>query len=547
MSERIRRISPATALMAGATTLSAGLQLHWLSRTTFWRDEWNFLLHRTGWTPKVFFDPFVEQLLAIPILIYRVLISVFGMESALPVQFVAVALFATSVVMVFVYVRGAAGEWVALAACLPILFLGPSWDDLLFSFQMALFGSVAFGIGALLALDRRDRAGDLVALALLIVSLFFFDLGVAFVAGATAKIAFGQDRLQRAWVVAIPTLLWLLWYAGWGHTAETFISVENFAKTPQYVLDGLASSIATLLGLGSIDFDTFRSPLDWGRPLLLVAAAGAGWRLYRLQRISPRFASVSVVLLGFWSLTGLNTNLISPATAGRYQYLGIVLLVLVAAELLRGVTLSPLTTAIVVFVGATAAISNGPELKHAADFVAAISQRERGGLAALELSRDRVDPDLKLDIHNSDVDYLLELDAGSYLAAVDAHGSPAYSPAELETAPERARIAADKVFGAALGIGLQRATGRAGQPCLKVKAASDPAIPVPSGGLVLTARDSRVQAGLRRYASATFPLALGPLPKRHAELLQIPTDRSQRPWTLGLTGTGAVTVCAEPS
>jgi hypothetical protein len=544
VSERIRRVNPATALMAGASTLSAGLLIHWESRLTWWRDEWLFVLHRQGWSPGTFFHPFVEQLLAIPVLIYKVSLEIFGMDSALPVQLVAIALFILSVVMLFLYGRRRMGEWLALASVLPILFLGPSWDDLLFAFQLALFGSVACGIGAFLALDRADRTGDLVAMTLLILSLFFFDIGVPFVAGATVLIAFSPDRWRRSYVVLVPTALWLLWYAGWGHTADTFITFHNFTRTPQYILDGVASSIATLLGLGSVNFNAPRSPLDWGQPLLVLAVAAAAWRLYRLRRISPQLAAVTVTLLGFWFLSGLNTNPLSPPTVGRYQYLGIVLLVLVASELLRGVALTRLTTGIVVFIGAAAALSNAPELNDAAKGVAGLAQQERGGLAALELSRDRVDPGFTLTEQNSDVNYLLLVDARSYLDAVDAHGSPAYTPAELDTASEPARVAADKVFGGALRVGLQPATGAPARACPGAQTVASPTtMAVPSTGLLLTARGSGVQVSLRRYASESFPVALGPLPAGQAQLLRIPTDRSQRPWTLQLSGAGKVTIC----
>jgi hypothetical protein len=548
VSERIRRVSPATALMAGASTLSAVLLIHWQSRFTWWRDEWGFVLHRQGWSPGTFFHPFVEQLLAIPVLIYKVSLEIFGMGSALPVQLVAIALFILSVVMLFLYGRRRMGEWLALASVLPILFLGPSWDDLLFAFQLALFGSVACGIGAFLALDREDRTGDLVAMALLILALLFFDLGIPFVAGATVLIAFSPDRWRRSYVVLVPTALWLLWYAGWGHAAETFISFHNFTQTPQYMLDGLASSIATLLGLGSIHFNAPRSPTDWGRPLLVLAVAAAAWRLFQLRRISPQLAAVTVTLLGFWFLSGINTNPLSGGpTVGRYQYLGIVLLVLVAAELLRGVALTRLTTGIVVFIGAAAAVTNAPELRDAAGSITGLAQQERGGLAALELSRDRVNPGLVLTEQNSDVNYLLAVDAGSYLGAVDAHGSPAYTPAELETASEPARVAADKVFGAALRLGLQPATG-APAACSASRSVANPVImPVPTTGLVLSAAGPGVQVSLRRYASDSFPVALGPLPGGQAQLLRIPTDRSQRPWTLQLSGAGAVTVCRTAS
>ena len=78
--------NPATVL-AGAAMLASGvLLLHWLSRLTFWRDEWDFLLHRRSWSPGTFFQPFVEQLVAVSIFVYKVLASTWGIESALPYQ-----------------------------------------------------------------------------------------------------------------------------------------------------------------------------------------------------------------------------------------------------------------------------------------------------------------------------------------------------------------------------------------------------------------------------------------------------------------------------
>jgi hypothetical protein len=537
----VARTGPATILFAGASLLSGTLLIHWMTRQIFWRDEWDFLLHRRGWSLDTFFHPFVEQLLAIPILIYRVLQTTFGMDSALPYQLVAVVLFVLSVVVLFIYARHRMGEWLALAVALPILFLGPSWDDLLFPFQMALFGSVAFGIAALLALDRRDRNGDIVAMILLIICLFFFDLGVPFVAGATVELAFGRDRFRRAYVVVVPTVLWLLWYAGWGHAAETFISFHNFAYSPSYIADGLASSISTLVGLGSTNFSAPRSPLEWGRPLLVLAGVAAGWRLLRLGRIPDRLAAVLTVLLGFWFLSALNTNPLAPASVGRYQYIGAILLVLVIAELLRGVVVGRVAAAIVVFVGATAALANAPELRDASNGIAAMATQEKGGLAALELARGVVDPNLVLNEQNSDVNYLLLVNAGEYLSAVDAYGSPAYTPQELTGAPEPARVAADKVSGAALRIGLTPAPGGLTGPCVTRHLRGRP-ITAPEG-VVMRAKAPGIQLSLRRYATESFPLALGALPPGKAEEVRYLRDDSGRFWTIQLTGTGAVDIC----
>jgi hypothetical protein len=526
--------------------LSAALLLHWLGRLTFWRDEWDFLLHRRSWTLDTFLHPFVEQLLAIPILIYRLLVGAFGMDSPLPFQIVSVALFIASAVMLFIYLRRRVGEWLALAGILPVLFLGPSWDDLLFPFQMALFACVACGIGALLALERHDRRWDVASMGLLLLALFSFALGIPFVAAATVEIAFGRDRWRRAFIVAVPTALWLIWYAGWGHDAHTFISLSNFANSPSYILDGLAASLATWVGLGAGPYDA--SPLDWGRPLLVVALGLVSWRLYVLHRPSPRLAGTVVLLLGFWFLTALNTNPFAPATAGRYQYLGIVLMALVAAELANGLRVRRYATIAVVAAGVVAAGVNGDRLRQAANGLAGIAQQERGGLAALELARGQVSPGFELTEQNSGVDYLGLLDAGSYFSAVDAYGSPAYTPAELASAPEAGRVAADEVSAAALGVRLEPGGQARPGTCAPLQAATGAVVGVPSEGVVLRAASPGTQVALRRYASNSFPVVLGPLPAGQAELLRIPADRSPRTWSVHLRGAGRVTACrAQPA
>ncbi|HEX2392865.1 MAG TPA: hypothetical protein VHI77_08100 [Solirubrobacterales bacterium] len=548
-ASRPRRIplgGPATLIAAAAMALSAALLLHWLGRLTFWRDEWDFLLHRRSWTLDTFLHPFVEQLLAIPILIYRLLVGAFGMDSPLPFQIVSVALFIASAVMLFIYLRRRVGEWLALAGILPVLFLGPSWDDLLFPFQMALFACVACGIGALLALERHDRRWDVASMGLLLLALFSFALGIPFVAAATVEIAFGRDRWRRAFVVAVPTALWLIWYAGWGHEAHTFISLSNFANSPSYIVDGLAASLATWVGLGAGPYDA--SPLDWGRPLLVVALGLVAWRLYVLHRPSPRLAGTVVLLLGFWFLTALNTNPFAPATAGRYQYLGIVLMALVAAELANGLRVRRYATIAVVAAGVVAAGVNGDRLRQAANGLAGIAQQERGGLAALELTRGQVSPGFELTEQNSGVDYLGLLDAGSYFSAVDAYGSPAYTPAELASAPEAGRVAADEVSAAALGVRLQPGGQALAGTCAELQATTGAVVGVPSEGIILRASSGGTQARLRRYASDSFPVDLGRLPAGQMDLLRIPADRSPRTWSLQLRGGGRVTACrAQPA
>ena len=540
---RRAREHPAVLLTAGAMALSGGLLLHWFSRITFWRDEWGFLLHRRGWSVGTFLDPAVEHLAAIPILIYKVLLGITGMDSPRAYQVVAVLLFLLSVALLFVYARERIGEWLALAGVLPILFLGPSWSDLLFPYQIGFFGSMACGLAALLCLDRRTRTWDIAATVLLCAGLLFSDAGIPFVAGVALEVALGRERVQRAYIVAVPTVLWIIWYLGWGHTAHTFVSVHNAANLPSYVLDGLSTSLSSWLGLNNTVAGVETGPLEWGRPLLVLAAGIVGFRWYRLGRPTDRTLGTLAVWLGFWSLTALDASVFGPPTASRYVYMGVLLMVLFASEVVKGVRIPSWATATVVAVATAAAVANYTTLRDAVPTLATIAQQERGGLAALELARDHVDPGLLLVPQNSDVDYLGLVDAGSYLSAVDAYGSPAYAPAELAGAPEVARVAADKVSGAALGIHLAAGTIAAGQRCLRVHTSSGPTARVPAGGLLIRPLRGDVQAGLRRYSRASFPLSLGTLPTGQDKLIRITPDRSTIPWTLQLTGGGVAQVC----
>ena len=531
-------------LFALAVAVSGGVLLHWLGRLTFWRDEWGFLLDRRGSGIGVFLDPFVEQLLAIPVLIYKVLVGTFGMDSPLPFQLVSVALFLLSAVLLYIYVGRRVGPWLALAAALPILFLGQAWDDLLFPFQLSFFGSMSCGLGALLALDRDDSPGEVLATALLTVGLFFSHLGIPFVAAVALEIASRGDRFRRVWVVAVPTAVWLAWYLGWGHNATNFVSFHNFATLLNYVPDGISSSLSSILGLGAPRDETAITPLDWGRPLLVAAAGVAIWRLATMGPVPRRFWTALALLTVFFALTGLNASFFGQADSGRYQYAGGIFVILVAAELARGIRVGRWLTAGALAVACLAALSNFSTLRDSANGLAGIARQEKGGLAALELTRGQVDPRFHLTEENSDVDYLLLLRADRYFSAVDDWGSPSYTPAELASSSEESRVAADKVFAAALRVKLAPAGAGFTRPRGCRPLAQGSPVRLPSGGAVVSATSGRPKLALRRYSLTDWPVPLGSLKAGETATLAIPRDLSPVPWSLALTGPGAVTVCA---
>ena len=199
---------------------SGALLIVWLSHLTFTYDEWDPLLDRPGLSAHALLAPHVDHILLGPTVFYRAIQVTIGMESLLPYAIVSTATFLLSVALLWIYMRRRVGRWLALAGVLPILFLGAAHEDLLWPFEISFTASMAAGIGALLALERPEGRGDAIACSLLVLGLAFSELALSFVLGVAILLAFDRGPWRRAYVVAVPIVLYAIWYMGWGHTGE---------------------------------------------------------------------------------------------------------------------------------------------------------------------------------------------------------------------------------------------------------------------------------------------------------------------------------------
>lgn len=517
------------------------------SQTTFFADEWSFLLDRRGWSVGDFLDPHNDHIVLAPVAVYKLLLATFGMDSALPFQVIATLVFLLSAVLLFIYVRGRVGDWPAVLGSGLILFLGASWIDLLWAFQIGFSGSIAAGLGALLALDRDDSVGDRIACALLLLSTSFSELGIPFVAGALVSVLLrGRSRIARLYVAFVPLGLYAIWWFGWGHEADSKFSLDNVLESPVFVFEAASQAAASLLGLATPLTGNGTRPvgLVWGE-ILLVAAVGAGiWRLRRLGGV-PRTLWVALAIGGsFWFLTAFNADPpLREPTDGRYQYPGAVFLVMIAAELLRGVRLSRGSLALGSVVTALAVLSGlwflhlgySNILKPASDLV-------RARFGALEIARDRVQPGFPV------YTFITTVDAGTYLSAVDAHGSPAYTESELASGTAARGAAADNTLVPSLGIGLATIQGspdKGAGSCGRVAAAPSGQTSLALGPGEVTLKPlpgASAEVLLARFADE-FSVRLGILVPGQTSSFTLPVDRSSRPWRLGLRGAGRVKVC----
>ncbi len=539
----------ATPLVLAAMLASGALIVAFASRLSFLLDDWTYILYRRDFSLDAFLAPGNEHFVGGPVAAYKLLLATFGMSSTLPYGLLTTAIFLIGVWFFFVWVRRRIGQWPALIAALPILFLGAAFDDFLwFIAAISFLSSMTFGLGMLLALDRRDRRGDRLACIGLIGSMLFASLWLAFAIGAVVDIVLRRnerDWRRRAYVVLVPVALYAIWWLGWGHTAETAVSLHNLATTPLYVFDSFAAAIAALLGLATpVEGIASPSGLDWGRPLAVLLGGLTVWRLYRLERVPRSLWVVLAITLSFWILGGLDLKSGRFAWVSRYQYPSAALMLLVAADLLRGLKFERRLIVPALAVVAAAVASNVLFLEESYESYKRTSMIERADLAAVEIARETVDPGLVLSEDIAGTGYV-SVEAGAYLSARDAFGSPAFSEPELASAPAEARLPADKVLAAALGIELKPATApQSLKVCRMVRlgSAEKATATLPTSGALLRSSTGSVKVNLGRF-SDTFPVELGSLARHRWSELAIPTDLSRRPWQTQLRGSGAVTVC----
>jgi hypothetical protein len=319
---------PHARLWVSAITVVACAAILWLSRSyTFYFDEWTFILPAdTSWT--VLLQPHNEHPVMLTRLIYSALLGAVGMRTYLPYMGVLLLLHASSVLLLFELVCRRAGELVAVAAAVLLLVLGAAWENLLWAFQIAFVGSVAFGLGALLAIDARpDRMW--LAMLLLFGSLMFSGIGLFFWIAAAVWLALTPARRRDlAWLAPV-AIAFAAWYLAYGHTGappKPLSLAGNIALLPLYVLWGLGAAIAGLVGEGG-----------WiGLPLLVlgIAAVGLAWR----RRRPDAFAiGIAVALVAFYAVTGLTRAQLGyqQSGAGRYVYEGAVLWLLLLADAAR--------------------------------------------------------------------------------------------------------------------------------------------------------------------------------------------------------------------
>lgn len=555
---REERLKLWDALLAAVCVASAATIVVLGSRLTFYNDDWYVLLQRPGLSAETVLSPHNGHLSALPILAYKGLVELAGLDSQIPFRLLGAVVVVCLALAVFLFVRERLGKPLAVVSAALLLFLGPAWQDLLWTFEIGLMGSMAAGIGALIALERDVVRWDRAACALLVLSLLFSNLGVPFVVAATVEVLLLRRRPAQSWIPAIPALLFALWWLGYGHDSPSYFTLGNVARAPAYVLDAISAGLAALAGLsqapGGAD-----APLAWGRPLLALSAIGVAVWLLRGGRPSPRLLVVGSAALSFWLLTAFTfTDVFRNPFESRYLIVSGAFLIMIAAELFRSARLPAGAVPAIALAALVAIAANLGPLKQGYNFFRDQAVLTRADLGALDLARRHAPADFSIPSTTTFPGgrvYLAGLIASDYYRERDEHGSPAYSPQEIAAAPLTARQSADAVLGLAYGLHLSPVAAvsrpKPVEGCRRLAPSFDTTTRearLPTGGALLTNLGQvPAELGLRRFAEGSLPVGLEDLAGGASARLAIPTDASSQPWQLGAGGGSPLRVCPHRS
>lgn len=546
-----RRLLAIAVLLAGALLL-------WLNRgTSFWNDELTWFgnlssLHGL----EAVLTPHNSHLIGTTRLLYLASIDLLG-----PDYVVMRVLGVASVLLVgtlfFVWAKRRIGPGWALLPAVLLLFYGSAWQHVVGPIGFTVTFSIALGLGALIAVERGDRRGDLLACGLLACSVFTYTVGLAYLVGVAIAVLLRRGRLRRVWILLIPLLL----YAAWWLWAQRFDQGRTEVGGLIDIVTFYARSMAVnATGITGVDVPWTRiiepRPVEDASPTVigwlagLALVAGLAWRVLRGGLPRSFWASLGV-LVTFWLAAALADTRPegTQVYAVRYLFPGSSALLLVLVDAARGLRIRAGWAYALLAAFAFSLAMNLVVLRDGASFLRARGAESRLALAMMEL-RLGLEPGAAgggaPDFTAVRPGAPIPLGAGlEYFNSVPRYGSPAMDLAEVRAQPPPVRATADATLVAAGGVAIlpvdERPPNRV--PCGRVEAGTG--FPLAAGITAMKPAGAPAEVSVSRFSDPPG-VAPGSLEPGRWSLVAVGADRDPDPWRATLSGPGA-TVCPPPA
>ncbi len=543
-TERADRL--ARVVLVVAMVVSAALILVLGRDLTFWSDELDWLTFAGDFTPAHLLTPHNSHLIATTRVIYEGLPRIFGTDY-LPFRILGIVSLQACAVLVFVLVRRRLGAAVAVLPAIVLLFFGSAQDMFISPLGIPFTLSIGLGLGALVAVERRSLGGDVLAMALLILSMLSHTFGTIVAIGLLVFYAVDRGRRRELWVPLVPLFLWFAWWLWARHFDQGITSASNLLGTPLFLVEAAGAALEGMVGLppdsdvGSLLKIIFDLAAIVGAVLIAIRLAtgrGTAWTWAYLA-----------TLLAFWAGIGLAEGDGREPDTPRYLFFGAIMIVLIAAELFRDRVPSTrvyrwlLALALVCLIGnLSLLLRTAPDYARDADEVAA-------QLGALDASGSPFVADLRVSDLGPPASSQIAATEAAIRDFEDAVGPLGFTASEIREQSEEVRRSADFVLVRGLGIASVDIPAKGGPRtagCVTTQPGADGYTSFelePGLNVVELVRDTGAagaELDLGRYAEVP-DVAIGELREGREAAVLLPDDESGDPWLARTTG--AVRVC----
>jgi hypothetical protein len=421
---RTAAITSATAadwLFVGIVAMTAWWYLRVSHDQSFLRDDWRVATRSLSLGDLL--EPHNGHLSIVPLGIYRILLGEFGFETYMPYRLLAVSSLLCLGIALFLLARRQIGAPLALIVAVSVLWLPiMNLTPFLANYHIAL----VCGVVCAAALPSVDRRSDIVVGLVLAVAFATSGVAVAVAAACAVHAVMFRPRATRWIAVAVPSLLWVLWWRTLGdvprppHNPSVLSALNDIA-------DGVFGSFGALTG-------------GWwvGGAALLV-----GWVILFVHRVMADRASAltqlawTAGLVAWWvGLVWSRPDAADSHNTARYEYVGAVLILLSALPAfpvawLRTAREQWRMTAPALLVAGAIVLVNHDELRDTALNRASNGERAEMVLYELEQVAEPVDPTRRLPPE------LARITVGDYYEKVVARYG---LPIDPEQTPDKALI-----------------------------------------------------------------------------------------------------------
>jgi hypothetical protein len=412
-----------------------------------------------GYAARLASEPFPDAVLesppnkyfiAVPLLLYDAMFNLFGLDEDVPFRIVVTALVLLCGGLFFLLARRRVGDLLALPPTVLLLLFGSGWETLITPLRIPALIALASGLGSLIVLERRDRRGDVAAMALLSAAVASHPIGLSFLVAAGVLVIARPPpaRWRSAWVLAVPAAVFGAWWLFLRSPSTESFSTTRPIDVARFAIDSWTTVAAHVSGLAALlDQPTFEQTLAQVGGAALFAAIVAAVAIRRSRIPASLWAALAALVVLLASTRLSPGGFLRNPEEVRYLYPAAVLLLLVLVELAaiarpRVWAASALTAVLLLGL-----VYNLDQLRAGSRTARLKSQEALGDYSAYEIAGPG------LDLAYTPEDFAPS--ARQYLQAAHGYGSVARPPAALLAAPAAERRRADTALVGSLGIGVR--------------------------------------------------------------------------------------------